>query len=222
MPRVVFRCDASRAIGSGHIARCMALAQALRERGADIELISRGLPERVRELLVATTGAVVHDLPPDDGTLVDEGEPLAHADWLSVSQKADAAQTMDILRTRPRADWLITDHYALDERWERAVEPLAANILVIDDLADRAHACDALLDQNFFLEAEARYAGRVPADTELMLGPRFALLRRSLREARKSTCRERDGRCAESSCASADSMRGCRRFVRSRRSRPRH
>lgn len=180
MARVVFRCDASPAIGGGHVARCMALAHALRRRGAEVELITRDLPARVRTLLVEPGGYVVRDLPaPDAGEVAapDPGQPLAHADWLSVPQSTDAAQTIQALGTAKRADWLIVDHYALDARWERAVRPFADKLLVIDDLADRDHVCDALLDQNFFLAPESRYTQRVPPHAERMLGPKFALLR---------------------------------------------
>jgi UDP-2,4-diacetamido-2,4,6-trideoxy-beta-L-altropyranose hydrolase len=186
MTRIVFRCDASIAIGSGHVARCMALARALRARGAAVELVSRAPPERVRQLLVEPNGVHLHDLAsaPVPGELTDEGEPLGHAHWLPVSQRLDAVQTIEVLRTRPRAEWLIVDHYALDARWERAVRPHVERMLVIDDLADRDHVCDALLDQNFFIDAETRYEGRLPTHTELILGPKFTLLRAEFAEMR--------------------------------------
>ena len=80
MTRVVIRCDASAAIGGGHLARCMALAQALKERGARIELASRGLTARVRDLLVTPVGADVHALETMPGTdsTPDEGTRSAH------------------------------------------------------------------------------------------------------------------------------------------------
>jgi UDP-2,4-diacetamido-2,4,6-trideoxy-beta-L-altropyranose hydrolase len=187
MARVVFRCDASPAIGGGHVARCMALAHALRRRGADVELVTRELPARLRELLVEPAGCVVRELPGPDaaqGAAPDAGQPLAHADWLSVPQATDAAQTTEALRSGGYADWLVVDHYALDARWERAVQPFAGKRLVIDDLADREHACDALLDQNFFLKAESRYASLVPPSASLMLGPKYALLREEFGAAR--------------------------------------
>lgn len=187
MPRVVFRCDASAQIGGGHLARCMALARALRARGAEIELATRGLPHRLKDLLVSGTGAVVHDLPDasaPERALRDAGEPLPHANWLGVSQRIDAEHTLALLRERPPADWLVVDHYALDARWEHAVKAHAHQILAIDDLADRDHACDALLDQNFFLDADSRYTTRVPRTAELMLGPKFALLREEFAKER--------------------------------------
>jgi UDP-2,4-diacetamido-2,4,6-trideoxy-beta-L-altropyranose hydrolase len=75
-----------------------------------------------------------------------------------------------------RPNWVIVDHYAIDERWERRVRPHCHRLAVIDDLADRDHDCDLLLDQNAVAGAEERYAGRVPGSCRLMLGARYALL----------------------------------------------
>ena len=84
------------------------------------------------------------------------------------------------------------DHYGLDEEWERLLRPHAAKIMVIDDLADRRHDCDLLLDQNLFIDGELRYDELVsPACTKL-LGPKYALLRKEFRDAKKNL-RERTG-----------------------------
>ena len=74
-------------------------------------------------------------------------------------------------------DWLVVDHYALDTRWESAMRETAKQIMVIDDIADRQHDCDVLLDQNFYTDMQTRYIGKVPAYCQLLLGPRYALLR---------------------------------------------
>ncbi|HYC48260.1 MAG TPA: UDP-2,4-diacetamido-2,4,6-trideoxy-beta-L-altropyranose hydrolase [Burkholderiales bacterium] len=188
MPRVVFRCDATRATGSGHLARCMALAHALHARGADIDVVVRDLPPRARELLIAPIAATVHELgAPTYGhaNASDEGAPLAHADWLAVPQRVDAQQTIEALRAHSRPDWLIVDHYALDTRWERMLRPHVGGILAIDDLADREHDCDALLDQNFFREPHVRYDALVPHHATRMLGPKYSLLRAEFGAARE-------------------------------------
>ena len=65
--------------------------------------------------------------------------------------------------------------------------------MVIDDLADRPHDCDLLLDQNLYEGLERRYDGLVPDHCERLLGPRYALLRPEFAAARK-TLRHRDGR----------------------------
>jgi UDP-2,4-diacetamido-2,4,6-trideoxy-beta-L-altropyranose hydrolase len=74
-------------------------------------------------------------------------------------------------------DLLVVDHYAIDERWERILKPLFRRVLVIDDLADRRHTCDVLLDQSLHDDSEARYSGLVEMPSRLFIGPRYALLR---------------------------------------------
>lgn len=76
-----------------------------------------------------------------------------------------------------QCDWLIIDHYGLDEEFERAQRARATRILVIDDLANRRHDCDLLLDQNLYPDMQRRYSGRVPSGAKLLIGPRHALLR---------------------------------------------
>lgn len=76
------------------------------------------------------------------------------------------------------------DHYALDARWESAMASLCGQVMVIDDLADRQHACQVLLDQNHYRDMRTRYHGKVPEKCRLLLGPRYALLREEFRELR--------------------------------------
>lgn len=83
-------------------------------------------------------------------------------------------------------DWLVVDNYSLDEKWERAQRPRAAKIAAIDDLADRRHDCDLLLDQNYFPHAAQRYDGLVPERCRRLLGPRYALLRDEFSRQRRS------------------------------------
>jgi UDP-2,4-diacetamido-2,4,6-trideoxy-beta-L-altropyranose hydrolase len=166
--------------------RCLALADALRQRGGHVRFITRQLPSRMRELACGRGHEVV-SLAPASRSDTDE---LAHAHWLGTSQSVDAQLSIEALAGR-HVQWLVVDHYALDARWESALRQCAARILVIDDLADRSHDCDVLLDQNL-PDDRARYAARVPAHCRLLLGPRFALLREEFRRARGSM-RARDG-----------------------------
>ncbi|MBR5163593.1 MAG: UDP-2,4-diacetamido-2,4,6-trideoxy-beta-L-altropyranose hydrolase, partial [Schwartzia sp.] len=98
-----------------------------------------------------------------------------------------------ILREIGKTDRLVVDNYALDIAWEREVRPFVDEIFVIDDLANRKHDCDILLDQNFYLNTENRYCGLVPENCKLLFGPRHALLREEFYEARKHL-KKRDGR----------------------------
>lgn len=185
---IAVRVDASERIGTGHFMRCLTLADALKERGSQIRFICRQLPEHFIEMLAAKGYGYFPLTSIPDRAAADD---LFHSSWLGTSQYADAQDTLRALSDRSW-HWLIVDHYALDSRWEsivhQNVHPKAPKILVIDDLADRKHDCDVLLDQNFYLDIESRYTGKVAAHCRLLLGPRYALLREEFRLVRKSTC----------------------------------
>ena len=112
--------------------------------------------------------------------------------------KVDAQQTIEVLQhylqehSCDSVDRLIVDSYALDEQWEQVLHPYCNEIMVIDDLANRRHDCDILLDQNFYLNKDVRYAGLVPEHCKMLLGPEHALLREEFYEAKKHL-RKRDG-----------------------------
>lgn len=176
--RVVIRADASVAIGTGHVMRCLAIAEALRGNGAEVVFASREQDGDLRDLIEAQ-GYPVHRLP-----RVEQSVP----DWRMDAEQCSAAMG----GIASPIDWLIVDHYGLDRRWEAAARAWSARILVIDDLADREHDCDVLLDQNYCAEMNGRYRALVPAQCRLLLGPDFALLRPEFLLARAGL-RRRDG-----------------------------
>ncbi len=92
-----------------------------------------------------------------------------------------------------QVDWLVIDHYGIDAAWEHRARAYCKHILVIDDLADRRHECDVLLDQNFSLDPAARYKGLLDPSCEVLLGPRYALLRPEFAAAH-AAARQRDGK----------------------------
>jgi len=185
---VVFRTDATSRIGTGHFMRCMTLAEELQHHGVQIRFVSRDLPQYLRDLLEAK-GMELASLE-SDVTPSAAGD-LAHSQWLNASQAQDAQATKHALSGR-KWDWLVVDHYALDAHWESALRPSVGRIMAIDDIADRRHDCDVLLDQNFYTEMRERYEGKVLAQCRQLLGPRYALLRDEFRESRKQA-RQRSG-----------------------------
>ena len=184
---VAIRVDSSRMIGSGHLMRCLTLGERLRSEGVQVVVVCRDLPGNLYAL-VHEKGFVLKVLPrhEDDSTL------SGYAAWLTVSQETDAQETRAVLDTLAPISRLVVDSYALDETWEKVMRPLVGEIFVIDDLANRRHDCDILLDQNFYLGMEHRYDGLVPIGCKLLLGPRHALLRQEFYEAKKRL-RSRDG-----------------------------
>ena len=178
---IVFRTDATSQIGSGHFMRCLTLADELKKQGAQIWFVSRNLPEHLRDMLAAKGIQLVPLANTASATPIDD---LAHSAWLGISQAQDAQDTIQALAEQSW-DWLVVDHYALDARWESAMRNTAKRIMVIDDLADRQHDCELLLDQNYYADMQTRYSGKVPAHCQLLLGPRYALLREKFRKLRE-------------------------------------
>ena len=168
---IAFRTDASLEIGTGHVMRCLTLAQALRDAGSRCQFITRDLPGHLAGRIKADGFDVTLLQEPKGQTPV---SPLAHAHWAGVDWEQDAAETREALGDA--TDWLVMDHYAFDARWQRAARPAGTQLMVIDDLADRPHVCDLLLDQNLGRTA-SDYDGLVPAGTRCLIGPAYALLR---------------------------------------------
>ena len=170
---VAVRVDASKEIGVGHFMRCLTLANALANKGARVRIVSVQAPDHLRRMAGDRGFEFSLLTPAVDGSARDD---LQHSHWLCSSQASDADATVRALADRTW-DWLVVDQYALDARWEGALYAAARRILVIDDLGDRAHDCDVLVDQNLYADMETRYLDRVPARCALLLGPGHALLR---------------------------------------------
>jgi UDP-2,4-diacetamido-2,4,6-trideoxy-beta-L-altropyranose hydrolase len=179
--KAAFRVDASLQIGSGHVMRCLTLAEALRANGAQCHFISRAhsghLLELIRQYGFAVTALPEELLPPPANTqsASELSKEPAHATWLGCDWQTDAEQTRLIL-AKLQPDWMVVDHYALDQRWETALRPHYQKLMVIDDLADRPHKCDFLLDQNLGRQPQD-YANLVLAQCKVLAGPQYALLR---------------------------------------------
>jgi UDP-2,4-diacetamido-2,4,6-trideoxy-beta-L-altropyranose hydrolase len=181
---VVIRTDSSLIIGSGHVMRCLTLADYLRDKGVDVVFICRVHNGHLCDL-IQSQGFPVNRLSMTESIEKSKAgaDCSGYASWLGATWQEDAIDTGSILDSfNLEADWLIVDHYALDSRWESSLRQSAKNILVIDDIADRQHDCDALLDQNFYTDMGTRYVGKVPSHCRLFLGPRFALLRKEFRQ----------------------------------------
>ena len=184
---IAIRADASGEIGSGHVMRCITLADDLARRGARVTFICRVIPD-VLAAMLRGKGHALRLLPEAEDSRPNDGPPHAH--WLGAHWSEDAARTKDIIEECGGADWLVVDHYALDARWEKQLRPQAARIMVIDDLADREHDCDLLLDQTPG-RAEADYRRLTPAGCALLMGPQYALLRPDFSRLRPSAIERR-------------------------------
>lgn len=161
--KVAIRADSSFYIGSGHISRCLTLAEYLREKGAEVFFITRNLDGNSNSVII-NKGFQVLIISSDKGN--------------------DSKETIEILEKEGPVKWVIVDHYKLDFRWEEMVRKHAKYICVIDDLADRRHDCDILLDQNYYEDYLTRYDGLVPEKCLKLLGLKYLLLRSEFIAAR--------------------------------------
>jgi UDP-2,4-diacetamido-2,4,6-trideoxy-beta-L-altropyranose hydrolase len=172
---IFFRTDAAINIGTGHVMRCLTLAEGLRNNGAKIIFICR---EHLGNLcsLIESRGYQLIRLPLP--AIPSSSHNLVYSHWLGVTQEEDAREVLlQLAEIDGVCDWLIVDHYALGATWEVSMRQFAKRIMVIDDLADRRHNCDLLLDQNFYEGEDTRYDKLVPGSCKKLLSPRYAMLR---------------------------------------------
>lgn len=191
---VAFRVDASLDIGTGHVMRCLALADALREEGAKCHFICRPHAGHLATH-IESKGHRVTLLPVVERVCGPMIAP-AHAAWLGCDWRDDAKQTIAAVGDQ-QPEWFVVDHYALDAQWENEIRLHCQRLLVIDDLADRTHYCDLLLDQNLGREP-SDYERHVKTDARFLIGPTYALLRPEFAHLREySLARRRNPKLAQ-------------------------
>ena len=195
---IAIRTDASHAIGSGHLMRCLALAREMRKVGWKVVFISSGREKKWIDLIkenefeceVIKTSLdldLVEISRPNDLFNVSSNERLGH--W-----QHDAFETRQALKDR-QIEWLIVDHYGLDSYWESTLRACTKKIMVIDDLADRKHECDILVDCVYGRTCDD-YFGLVPSKCRLFLGSKYALIRPEFREWRSRSLERRSNQTA--------------------------
>lgn len=155
--------------------RCLTLADELKGQGLAIKFITRAHLGNMGDA-IAKRGYDLCLLPAPTDAYQVRKDDVMHASWLGVSWEQDAEESrLAIGDSNP--EWLIVDHYGIDARWHRKIRNHIGQIMVIDDLADRAHYCDLLLDQNLGRRM-SDYTGLVSKHCKLLVGPKYALLRR--------------------------------------------
>jgi UDP-2,4-diacetamido-2,4,6-trideoxy-beta-L-altropyranose hydrolase len=182
--QVFFRVDSSQKIGTGHVMRCLALAEELRTRGSEITFFSRDLSGNISDSIKDREFNLKILKAPKSSPSRNEN----YLDWLEVSVQEDQKEMLSLVKgATPTETCLVVDHYALDSKWEAPFKKLGLRILVIDDLANRNHDCNLLMDQNYFSDPQTRYRQRVSSDCQLYLGPEFSLLRKEFQTLGKTS-----------------------------------
>ena len=156
---LLIRADASPRIGTGHVMRCLALAQGWIARGGTVRFVSASI-----------TPALVQRLD-------DEGVPVTRID-ASPGSSADATTTAAHRETHDGA-WIVVDGYQFDSDYQSALKEAGARVLFLDDYGHcDTYTSDLILNQNIDADPDW-YAVRSDSEaTRLLMGPRFALLRK--------------------------------------------
>lgn len=183
---IVFRSDSSNLIGSGHVMRCLRIAKKFKKLGKKCLFVCSDYKNSLRKK-IEQSGFEVKLIKKSKKTFFKVHEnTLEHSHWLASTQEYDAEKTINIIN-KYKIEWLIIDHYAIDHIWEKKLRPYVKKIMVIDDLADRIHNCDLLLDQNLVYNFKKRYKNLISKKCNLLLGPKYALL-----DSKYSKLREKD------------------------------
>lgn len=165
---IAFRVDSSFEIGTGHVSRCLTLADMLHTKSIKILFLTRNLDGNMSRI-IEKRGYKCILL---QGNFTSE--------WMDAEQTIDTINYLNI-----NIDLLIIDHYGLGKSWETQIKKKVRNIMVVDDLANRKHRCDVLLDQNYYENYLTRYNGLVPTECIKLLGPKYLLLRPEFHEILK-------------------------------------
>ena len=165
--KIAIRADAGPRIGGGHIMRCLTLAGALKRRSADVVFLCQA--------------GTVETVP-----------ALGRSGYRVIEVVQGAADvTARLRRYWPAgADALIVDSYAIGEADERSFRSVCRRLVAIDDLAERSHDCDLLLDQNFG-RRPSDYVGLVPEGCVVLAGTDFAMLRAEFAARRAASLKRR-------------------------------
>ena len=173
---IVFRVDSSNVIGSGHVVRCLTLADSLRKRtNSKIVFVCRNHLGHIGDEIISRG----YDLKLLTKQHVKGGfkqkNICDYEEWLGNDWESDAEETISTFGSN-KIDLLIVDHYGIDFYWHKKLQKYTKKLMVIDDLANRKYDCDILLDQTFNRYKDAYYS-LVPKHCKILVNTKYALLR---------------------------------------------
>jgi len=185
--KVAIRTDSSNLIGSGHIMRCLTLADLLKKEGHEVFFVCRNLPFNSLNI-IDKRGFKSYLLSYSDEQKETYLKNPINDDynlWFGVSVNRDIEDTVKVIKDK-YINLLVVDSYSLDSKWESKIRPYCKHIMVIDDLANRKHDCDFILDHNFYSNINSRYDELVPKHCKKLLGPKYALLNLELKKVKEA------------------------------------
>jgi UDP-2,4-diacetamido-2,4,6-trideoxy-beta-L-altropyranose hydrolase len=184
--RALFRTDASNEIGSGHVMRCLTLANALKEKKYECIFITKEHEGNLIEL-ITSKGFTVVALKKSSNLIsktIKEVQKNSYFNWLNDTNENDARIVIEHIKLLGKFNFIFVDHYGINKKWEIALRPYANKIIVIDDLANREHDCNILIDQTLSRSAND-YKNLVNKSCSILCGSKYAILRQEFITYRK-------------------------------------
>ena len=180
--KIAFRADASIEQGTGHLMRCFHLANRLSSLGHQCVFITQPfLPDFIRKIVASKLNVITmskNGIQSNQSSEYDQ-----YLEWLGRTVMQDAAETKSIIDGL-NIDILVADHYAIDSSWMDLFSDTVDKRVIIDDLANRKHSCDLLIDQNYGRTHE-QYFNLVTSATKLLLGTNYVLINEDFQKARR-------------------------------------
>ena len=173
---IVFRVDSSNFIGSGHVVRCLTLADSLRKRtNSKIVFVCRDHRNHIGDEIISRGYDLKLLAKHYFKGRSKQKNICSYADWLGSDWESDAEETISAFG-RNKIDLLIVDHYGIDFYWHKKLRKYAKKLMVIDDLFNRKYECDILLDQTINRHKDV-YSSLVPKHCKILVNTKYALLR---------------------------------------------
>tara|TARA_Y100000590_G_scaffold43848_1_gene46700 strand:+ start:22807 stop:23871 length:1065 start_codon:yes stop_codon:yes gene_type:complete len=164
--------DASTKIGSGHIFRCLTLSQELKTIFSKIIFLTSD-----------DSKAIIENIKPNDIQTIH----ISSFKNLKLQDYTHEFETIKkiLLDYSQDENFLLIDHYDIDSNFELMLKNLFLRIFVIDDLANRKHSCDLLIDHGYYKDLDNRYNKFVTKNTTKLLGPKYMIIRPEFRNISK-------------------------------------
>jgi len=171
--KVVFRVDSSLQIGMGHISRCLSLADALSSKGVDCFFICNAFEGNSIDTVVSR-GYPAYAISNGSKFSARFKSKIPNGECDVIEREVDAIQTRDVL-SKINPDWIVVDHYQIDVNWEKMVKLQCRRLMVIEDMPNRPHHCDLLVDHNAKRNA-CDYRLLIPDQSKILLGLDYLLI----------------------------------------------
>ena len=173
---IAIRVDSSQDLGTGHFMRCLTLAQNFSQGEDSVIFICRSINDEQKKIIESKKYKLIK--------LLEINEP--NLEWMKSNLLEDAHEVIEYLNL-VSIDLLIIDHYGIDYRWEKAVEPYVSKILVIDDEEEKNHKCDFFLNPSYGAEKlKDKFSSNCKENTRFLLGTKYMILRKEFLKYTKS------------------------------------